>query len=236
MKKIFLLLIFFCCTILYSQDLGIKWIKVDGGEVRLNLNNTTENVKVDDYFISSTEISFEQYLKFCQSSNYQIPSDEGWSKGKRPVINVSWNDAVNFCKWLSKETGSRIRLPNEAEWEYAALGGNKSKSFKYSGSNDYNEVSWVFENSNNTTQPVGTKKANELGIFDMSGNVFEWCYTGSQIPVKINETETDGNVKHAVKGTSFDNPADDFRVPAMFLETDTRHSNIGFRVIKEIDK
>jgi len=92
-----------------------------------------------------------------------------------PVETVSWDDVQAFIQKLNALTGKNYRLPTEAEWEYAARGGNKSEGYKFSGSNDVNEVAWHVGNSNNRTHPVGLKKTNELGIYDMSGNVFELC-------------------------------------------------------------
>ena len=92
-----------------------------------------------------------------------------------PVESVSWDEVQEYINRLNSATGKRYRLPTEAEWEYAARGGNKSKGYRYSGSNYLNDVAWYKENSNNGTRQIATKKPNELGIYDMSGNVWEWC-------------------------------------------------------------
>ena len=95
--------------------------------------------------------------------------------GLRPVEDVTWNECQEFVRRLSNITGKLFRLPTEAQWEYAARGGAKSRGYRYSGSNTLRDVAWFYSNSNETTHFVGQKQPNELGIYDMSGNVSEWC-------------------------------------------------------------
>ena len=128
----------------------------------------THKVTLSDYHIGETEVT--QALWEAVMGN-----NPSWFKGGNlPVEIVSWYDCQEFIKKLNVLTGRNFRLPTEAEWEYAARGGNKSRGYKYSGSNNIDNVAWNRANSKRIAK-VGTKSPNELGIYDMSGNVSEWC-------------------------------------------------------------
>ena len=125
---------------------------------------------VVDFMIAETQVTQELWCAV-------MGSNPSYFQGslQRPVESVSWNDCKVFIKKLNELTGQNFRLPTEEEWEYAARGGNKGKEYKHSGSNDVDVVAWYRGNSSGETHPVKTKIPNELGIYDMNGNVYEWC-------------------------------------------------------------
>lgn len=126
-------------------------------------------VAISSFRIGQTEVTQRLWQAVMGNNPSYFKGDN------RPVENVSWSDCQTFIRKLNQMTGRNFRLPTEAEWEYAARGGNRSKSYKYAGSNNIGSVAWYEGNSGSQTHNVGTKQPNELGIYDMSGNVCEWC-------------------------------------------------------------
>ena len=161
-------------------------------------------ITLSNYFIGKYEVTVGQFRKFIGATGYKTSADinggsylwngSQWklqpginweydamgfkrpeTEENHPVIHVSWTDALEYTKWLSSVTGKAFRLPTEAEWEFAARGGMSSNGYTFAGSNDINQVAWSLDNKSNQTFPVGKKQPNELGIYDMTGNVWEWC-------------------------------------------------------------
>ncbi len=193
-------------------------------------------VTVDSFFIGETQVTRNLWKAVTGS----IPDGDSLVEGigeQLPVINVSWNEVVNtFLPELNRLTGLKFRLPTEAEWEFAARGGNMSKGYKYSGSNKLDDVGWYWNNSEKAAvHPVAEKKPNELGIYDMSGNVWEWCqdyfapsYTSESV---VNPTEPATGTERVMRGGSWDNMPVNLRVGHRCANApDYKRDNIGFRV------
>lgn len=152
-----------------------KMILVNGGTFQMGSNNGFDNEKpvhsvtLSDYYIGQTEVTQELWEAVMGKNPSKFKGD------RRPVEQVSWHDCRKFIRKLNSLTGKHFRLPTEAEWEFAARGGNRSKGYEYSSSNNIDAVGWHQENSRGQTHIVATKRPNELGLYDMSGNVWEWC-------------------------------------------------------------
>jgi len=158
------------------------------------------------------------------------------SQDDQPVVHVSWNDAEAYCNWLSKQTGMKFRLPREAEWEFAARGGDKSKGYRFAGGNSFLDIGWFSDNSGNQTHNVGQKAPNELGLYDMNGNVWEWvndwydeAYYATS-PKDNPKGPDDGKFK-MMRGGSWNNAPDACTVCFRNCHTpDSRKGTYGFRI------
>ena len=169
----------------------------------------THKVTLSDYMIGETEVTQELW-KAVMGTN---PS--GFKGTNLPVEDVSWDDCQNFIAELNAMTGKKFRLPTEAEWEFAARGGQKSRGYEYAGSNTLSDVAWYIDNSGYKTHPVKQKQANELGIYDMSGNVWEWCqdwYGSYSSSAQTNPTGPSSGSYRVFRGGSYSFDATHCRV------------------------
>jgi formylglycine-generating enzyme required for sulfatase activity len=172
-----------------------------GSESGESIEEPLHQVTLSDFFLDKYAVTVAKFREFVIDTGYKTDAEKGdgsyvsenggWNKktgvnwrnnnegepakDDHPVIHVSWNDAKAYCGWISRKSRQAYRLPTEAEWEYAARGGRKSLGYKYSGSNNLSEVGWFGGNSGEITHAVGEKNPNELGLYDISGNVCEWC-------------------------------------------------------------
>lgn len=158
---------------------GITFVKIEGGTFQMGdekgdldgASRPVHQVTISDFYIGTTPVTQKQWRDVMGSNPSHFKNCD-----KCPVDSVRWNDVQKFIDKLNAKTGKKFRLPTEAEWEYAARGGHKSTvSHLYSGSNNLEEVGWHDKNSSGKTHPVAAKRPNELGLYDMSGNVWEWC-------------------------------------------------------------
>ena len=214
------------------NGVSFKMIAVKGGTFQMGSDdgyNAVHQVTLSDYYIGETEVTQELW-------NAVMGSNPSYFYGnmQRPVETVSWNDCQTFISRLNELTGETFRLPTEAQWEYAARGGYKSKGYTYSGSNAIDDVAWHWYNSDRTTHPVKTKAPNELGIYDMSGNVWEWCsdwYGDYSSAAQTDPTGPATGYYRVGRGGSWDNDATYCRIAFRGNSTPTnRFSHLGLRL------
>ena len=217
------------------NGVSFKMVTVEGGTFTMGATSEqgsdangdespTHSVTLSDFAIGETEVTQELW-KAVMGSN---PSS--FSGTNLPVENVSWHDCQTFISKLNNLTGKNFRLPTEAEWEYAARGGQKSQGYKYAGSNTLGDVAWYDENSSSKTHPVKQKQANELGLYDMSGNVHEWCqdlYGGYSSNAQTNPTGPTSGSHRVIRGGSWYYFARFCRVSNRYICTPTLSSDYG---------
>ncbi|CAG5000411.1 Hercynine oxygenase [Dyadobacter sp. CECT 9275] len=217
-------------------------ISVKGGTFKMgdekgsNDEQPAHQVTVKDFKIARTETTVAQWRVFCNATKRQMPDLPGWGwHENHPVVNVSWDDAVAYCRWLGEQTGIPFRLPTEAEWEFAARGGVKSNHTVFSGDPRIDSVGW-YAATGYGTKPVATKKPNELGLFDMTGNVWEWVsdwydaayYTQS---AKENPTGPATGTYKIYRGGAWSVPAPNCKVSYRnVVPPSSSNYNRGFRV------
>lgn len=205
------------------------------GSYQFSNERPVHEVVISDFYIGKYEVTVAEYQKYCSETGAEMPPPPSWGwKPERPMVNVTYRDAQKYAKWAGK------RLPTEAEWEYAAKGGEKTHNYRYSGSNLPAAVGWSFENSLNQAQPVGTKRANELGIHDMSGNVWEWCqdFFGTYQPDRVEDPQgPESGINRVLRGGSWFDKASNLRVANRYYAGEG-HKDVltGFRLAMDAPK
>ncbi len=234
------------CTRTYNVNgVEFKMIAVEGGKFQMGeegkwyefrKDNRIHSVTLSDYYIGETLVTQELWEAVMGSNPSRFKGSDN------PVGCVSYNDCVAFVKKLNEKlkasgqlpAGREFRLPTEAEWEFAARGGNRSQGYRYSGSNTLSSVAWYDGNSNNTTHPVKQKRANELGLYDMSGNVWEWCYDWYEDYEELAQKNPKGpvaGVLRVLRGGSWGSDAQYCRVASRnYNSPDYRNYNGGLRL------
>ncbi len=230
------------------KGLSFKMIHVEGGTFMMGATSEQESeardnekpahqVTLSSYSIGETEVTQELWEAV-------MGNNPSYFKGiKKPVENIGWNDCQEFIQKLNQLTGRNFRLPTEAEWEYAARGGIKGKGYKYSGSKHIKSVAWNKDNDGDKgssssfkgARDVKTKKANELGLYDMSGNLYEWCHDWFGIYVGSPQTNPSGPVSgsyRVLRGGCYATDAMTCRISSRFnAPPSVKASNIGFRLV-----
>ena len=237
-----------------QEKLLAEMVWVEGGSFTMGSDSDdaadrerpAHTVTVDGFYIGRTELTQDIFAELMGWNSSYFPCAEC------PVNNLSWLNIQLFVERLSQITGKRFRLPTEAEWEYAARGGNRSKGFLFSGSNNIDEVAWYAGNAGNRSHPVAQKVSNELGLYDMTGNLWEFCLddmnpesyamhhrlNGDQPRINpLNLSKDDGPRRKGMKvqrGGGYEFEAEESQVYRRDAATNNvRMPDIGFRLVME---
>ena len=232
--------------------INMKMIYVEGGSFTMGCTgeqgsecssgeSPSRYTKVNSFYIGMLEVTQSQWEKVMGTSVYQQKNkaDSDWpmrgTGPDYPMYYVSWEEAKEFCARLSRQTGKNYSLPTEAEWEYAARGGKKNEGTKYAGGWSIGDVAWYTDNSGRSTHVCGTKRANALGIYDMSGNVWEWCEDWYGLYLSYDTDNPKGassGSNRVLRGGSWYSRAGGCRVSGRVSSPpDDRYDDNGFRVV-----
>jgi len=243
----FFIIILFCVLFVlplhqYSDQKNRRELNVEGEKyvmVKVTMKGDSAE-KIGSFYILEHEVTFAQYDKFCEVTGRKKPSDAiharadweksgvknvkksdlRWHRGDYPVINVSWQDAKDFCNWLSRKTREKIRLPYEKEWEFACI--NKLKK-----AINIDKIAWHDGNSDFSTHPIKKREPNSFGIYDMLGNVWEWCED-------VFSGKTEGMTYRVVHGGSWINlPRICNCTQRRLILPESTGSGLGFRIVME---
>ena len=215
--------------VVIAEKENCDWVFVQGGTFEMGEGNEKHRVTLSDFYIGKYEVTQREWKEVMGNNPSNFKGDD------LPVEQVSWDDIQDYLQKLNAKAGKNYRLPTEAEWEYAARGGNKSRGYEYSGSNSVSSVAWY---NTNQTHSVGTKQANELGIYDMSGNVWEWCndwYGDYSSNAQTNPQGPTSGTYRVLRGGSFLSLDFDSRVAFRYGYgyPDGRYNGFGFRVVED---
>ena len=222
-----------------KNGINIEMVKVEAGTFMMGATSEMKDPYDNEKPVHQVTLTNDYYMGM-----YEVPqalweavmgSNPSEYKGDNlPVEMVSWNDCQEFISKLNSMTGRKFRLPTEAEWEYAAHGGKKSRGYQYSGNSNISDVAWYDGNSGSKTHPVGTKQANELGIYDMSGNVYEWCldwYGSYSSSSQTNSTGADSGSFRVFRGGGWNSDAGCCRSSfRCYVTPDSRYFYLGLRL------
>jgi len=197
-------------------------------------DETQHKVDVESFQLMKTPVIFAQYEKYCKLTNIKVPDDEGWGRGGRPLINVSYWDAIDFCEWLTNQSGKVHRLPTEAEWEYACRAGS-STVYSYGDKENKSKMHYLEA----STSSVAKFPANVWGLYDMHGNVWEWCssvwdenYSGKeQLDASSERGNNEGRILRGGAWYSGNNGCRSAR--HLFFSPEDRYGFIGFRIARD---
>lgn len=225
----------------YATSGDIEMVYVEGGTFTMGCTSEQRSdcydsekpkhsVTLSSFYLGKYEVTQKQWQNVMGSNPSNFTGCNNC-----PVENISWIDIQDFIQRINAKTGSNYRLPTEAEWEYAARGGNKSRGYKYSGSDDISSVAWYNDNRGSNANTVGQKQANELGIYDMSGNVWEWCsdWFGDYSSNSKNNPHgpSSGSIR-VLRGGSWSTGAQYCRSSFRSIyDPDRRDSDLGFRLV-----